>query len=244
MQNADKNSSTKPIISQESDFQGHRFLLLYDDMGANADKFDCRNPSSSVCFSLGLQNPGIATCVLKAAASKSLYREQERKSWQQKSSLVQKQMLNLGSPVLIFHSINTQASRLEQRFPSYNTQLEILSHSTKQIGKMHLTRLQQQNCSSPNLQPAFQIQALLGTSLEEAELQILKQIGIERERDTHTHTHTRPQEAHSTHNHNRFYSPACMHVCVCERERERVPEIWCTTILWRDYHLGVHNLVL
>jgi hypothetical protein len=32
MQNADKNSSTKPIISQESDFQGHRFLLLHDDM--------------------------------------------------------------------------------------------------------------------------------------------------------------------------------------------------------------------
>jgi hypothetical protein len=28
---------------------------------------------------LGLQNPGIATCVLKAAASKSLYREQEKK---------------------------------------------------------------------------------------------------------------------------------------------------------------------
>jgi hypothetical protein len=45
---------------------------------------------------LGLQNPGIATCVLKAAASKSLYREQEQKSWQQTSSLVQKQMLNLG----------------------------------------------------------------------------------------------------------------------------------------------------
>jgi hypothetical protein len=79
MQNADKNSSTKPIISQESDFQGHRFLLLHDDMGANADKLDCRNPSPSVCFSLGLQNPGIATCVLKAAASKSLYREQEKK---------------------------------------------------------------------------------------------------------------------------------------------------------------------
>ncbi len=137
-----------------------------------------------------------------------------KKCWQQKSS-VQKQMLNFGSPVLIFHSINKQASRLEQRFPSYNTQLEIPSHSTKQIGKMHLTRLQQQNCCSPNSQPAFQIQALLGTSLEEAELQILKQIGIQRERERHTHTHMPTPTRSTLHSQSQQILQPCMHACMC-----------------------------
>jgi hypothetical protein len=88
---------------------------------------------------------------------------------------------------------------------------------------MHLTRLQQQNCSSPNSQPAFQIQALLGTSLEEAELQILKQIGIKRERERHTHTHAQAHKKHTplTITTDSTALHACMCVCVCERERER-----------------------
>jgi len=93
---------------------------------------------------------------------------------------------------------------------------------------MHLTRLQQQNCSSPNSQPAFQIQALLGTSLEEAELQILKQIGIKRERERHTHTHAQAHKKHTpltiTTDSTALHACMCVCVCVCERERERERE--------------------